>query len=88
VKRTWLYVNKTALPNLIWSKGEQRLPQSMIDRYGYEKARRIGVVAMTGGKDKTKIRNATPLPFANVLIEIARSTLVVINPSDKDRWIG
>jgi hypothetical protein len=41
----------------------------MIDRYGYEKARRIGVVAMIGGKDKTKIRNATPIAFRDILID-------------------
>ena len=48
------------------------LPEWMIERYGYEKARRIGVVAMIGGKDKTAKRNATPMPFRDVLIEIAR----------------
>lgn len=44
----------------------------MVDRYGYEKARRIGVVAMVGGKNKTAIRNATPEPFRDVLLAIAR----------------
>jgi len=39
-KRTWLYavVPPWALPSLAWGKGEQRIPQWMIDRYGYEKA--------------------------------------------------
>lgn len=74
-KRTWLYAvaPADALPSLIWGRGEQRLPQWMIDRYGYEKARRIGVVAMIGGKDKTRIRNMTPAPFRDLLIEIARA---------------
>ena len=44
----------------------------MIERYGYEKARRIGVVAMVGGKNKTAIRNATPEPFRDLLLSIAR----------------
>jgi hypothetical protein len=44
----------------------------MIDRYGYTKARRIGVVAMVGGKNKTATRNRTPLPFRDTLISIAR----------------
>ena len=35
----------------------------MIDRYGYAKARKIGVVAMIGGKDKQAKRNRSPLPF-------------------------
>lgn len=72
-KPTWLYAAHVDLPELIWGRGEQRIPQWMIDRYGYEKARRIGVVAMIGGKDKTRKRNATPLPFRDLLISIART---------------
>lgn len=70
-KPTWLYAFGVELPELNWSQGEQRIPQWMVDRYGYEKARRIGVVAMVGGKDKTRIRNATPVPFRDLLISIA-----------------
>lgn len=73
-KPTWLVVSgvsNDALPRLNWTKGEQRLPQWMIDRYGYAKARRIGVVAMVGGKHKTAIRNATPHAFRDVLLGIA-----------------
>lgn len=55
-----------------WTRGEQCLPKWMVERYGYEKARRIGVVAMVGGKDKTAIRNSTPLPFRDLLLSIAR----------------
>jgi hypothetical protein len=75
-KPTWLVtagLGLMELPTLKWGKTEQRLPQWMIDRYGYEKARRIGVVAMVGGKNKTAIRNATPEPFRDVLLSIARS---------------
>lgn len=75
-KPTWLLAagqRREDLPELNWTKGEQRLPQWMIERYGYEKARRIGVVAMVGGKNKTAIRNATPEPFRDILISIARS---------------
>jgi len=70
-KPTWLYAVGVDFPELNWSRGEQRVPQWMIDRYGYEKARRIGVVAMVGGKDKTRIRNATPLPFRDLLLSMA-----------------
>jgi hypothetical protein len=31
------------------------------------------MIGMVGGKDKTKIRNATPLPFRDLLLELARS---------------
>lgn len=72
-KPTWLFASGVELPELRWGRGEQRIPQWMIDRYGYEKARRIGVVAMVGGKDKTRIRNATPAVFRDLLISIARS---------------
>ena len=75
-KPTWLLaagVAREDLPELKWGKTEQRLPEWMIERYGYEKARRIGVVAMVGGKNKTAIRNATPAPFRDVLLSIARS---------------
>lgn len=75
-KPTWLYVVGVAcldLPHdLKWGKTEQRLPEWMVERYGYEKARRIGVVAMVGGKNKTAIRNATPEPFRDLLLSIAR----------------
>jgi hypothetical protein len=74
-KATWLIaagVQFRDLPDLNWTKGEQRLPEWMIERYGYEKARRIGVVAMVGGKNKTAIRNATPEPFRDLLLSIAR----------------
>lgn len=72
-KPTWLYAIAPGLPELIWGPHPQILPQWMVDRYGYEKARRIGLVAMVGGKDKTKIRNATPEPFRDILLSIAAS---------------
>lgn len=75
-KPTWPYVfgvRRDLLPELNWSKGEQRLHPVALARYGYAKARRIGMTAMVGGKDKTRIRNATPPEFRDVLIGIART---------------
>jgi hypothetical protein len=72
-KPTWLYAVGCDLPELNWTRGEQRLHPTALARYGYEKARRIGIAAMVGGKDKTRIRNATPMEFRNVLLSIARS---------------
>jgi hypothetical protein len=70
-KPTWLYyVGEKRPRELNWSKGEQRLHPVALARYGYEKARRIGMTAMVGGKDKTKIRNATPVPFRDLLISL------------------
>jgi len=79
-KGTWLYANRgpggpsqpRVLPNLIWGRCEQRLHPTALAKYGYEKARRIGMCAMVGGKRKTEIRNATPPEFRDVLLSIVR----------------
>jgi hypothetical protein len=78
-KPTWLYAFGTDLPELDWSRGAQRLHPIALERYGYEKARRIGMTAMVGGKRKTEIRNATPPEFRDVLIAIARSAIQGVN---------
>jgi hypothetical protein len=74
-KPTWLFVSglsRSQLPNMRWGKTEQRIHPRALELHGYEKARRIGMMAMVGGKDKTRIRNATPPEFRDVLINIAR----------------
>lgn len=78
-KPTWLYVcgvPRTDLPELRWGKCEQRLHPVAVERHGYAKARRIGMMAMVGGKDKTKIRNATPPEFRDILLRIAASAAI------------
>ena len=72
-KPTWLYASGVELPALRWGPTEQRLHPVALERHGYTKARRIGMMAMIGGKDKTRIRNATPPEFRDVLLAIARS---------------
>ncbi len=72
-KPTWLYAVGIEFPSLRWGRSEQRLPAYAVERYGYEKARRIGVMAAVGGKDKTRIRNHTPSPFRDLLISMART---------------
>jgi hypothetical protein len=72
-KPTWLIAARTGCPpELRWGKTEQRIHPRALELHGYEKARRIGMMAMVGGKDKTRIRNATPPEFRQVLIDIAR----------------
>jgi hypothetical protein len=75
-KGTWLYAHGVDLPSLRWGEGEQRLQPVALAKHGYEKARRIGMIGMVGGKDKTKIRNATPPEFRDVLIAMARSARI------------
>ena len=75
-KQTWLYAVGVTLPELDWRKCEQRLDPRAVKKYGYEKARHIGIMAMIGGRDKTKIRNATPPAFRDVLLAIADTARV------------
>lgn len=72
-KVTWLYAVGTARPDLQWGSSGQRLHPIALERYGYAKARRIGMMAMIGGKNKTRIRDATPVDFRDLLLAIARS---------------
>ena len=72
-KPTWLYAIGCDLTDLRWGRGEQRLHPVALERHGYEKARRIGMAAMIGGKDKTRIREATPPAFRDLLLSIART---------------
>jgi hypothetical protein len=72
-KRTWLYAVGCDLPELVWGDCEQRIHPRALELHGYAKARRIGMMAMVGGKDKTAIRNATPPAFRDLLIAMARS---------------
>ncbi len=69
-KATWLYAVGCDLPPLIWGSSGQRIDPVMLERHGYEKARRCGVVALAGGKRKTEIRNATPLAFRDLLLSM------------------
>lgn len=83
-KPTWLLAACSplqTLPELRWGKTEQRLHPVALERHGYAKARRIGMMAMVGGKDKTRIRNATPPEFRDVLIDIARRCNVSMEAS-------
>lgn len=72
-KPTWIYAFGVRLPVLKWGMSEQRLDPVVLKRHGYKVARRRGTVGLIGGKDKTRKRNATPPPFRDVLLEMARS---------------
>jgi len=74
-KGTWLYACGVDLPDLIWGPSEQRIHPTALAKHGYEKARRIGWMAMIGGKGKARIREATPPVFRDILISISRSAL-------------
>lgn len=75
-KATWLYACGVELPSLAWGCMPQQLDPAMVERFGYEKARRYGSVSLVGGKNKTEKRNATPLPFRDLLLSIAATARV------------
>jgi hypothetical protein len=77
-KATWLYAAHVELPDLKWGKAPTHIPAWMVERYGERKARKIGLVAMVGGKDKTRIREATPEPFRDLLLTIARTAEQIV----------
>lgn len=74
-KATWLYAHSVGLPELIWGASEQRIHPVALAKHGYKKVSRIGVMAMVGGKNKTAVRNATPVPFRDLLLSMARTAL-------------
>lgn len=84
-KPTWLYAvththtHTYTLPELEWTRLPQRLHPIALARYGYEKARRMGMVAMIGGKNRKRIREATPVVFRDLLLNIA-------SPGCADDW--
>lgn len=72
-KGTWLLAYGTDLPELIWGHSGQRLDPVLLERYGYEYARRCGMTGRVGGKAKKRRRGATPIPFRDLLLSIART---------------
>lgn len=80
-KPTWLYWHnmpstscQASPPNkdLAWGFAPQRLHPIALARYGYAKARKIGMVAMIGGSQKKALRAATPQAFRDVLISMVQ----------------
>ena len=76
-KPSWLYAvvaDPSTLPDLHRGPCEQRIHPTALAKHGYAKARRIGMLAMVGGKRKTEIRNATPPEFRDLLLSIVKNT--------------
>ncbi len=70
-KATWLYACGVDLPALRWGQCEQRIHPIALAKHGYAKARRIGMMAMVGGKFKEQIRDRTPIEFRDLLLGMA-----------------
>jgi hypothetical protein len=72
-KPTLLLVYGCDLPSLDWGVGEPRLDASVIERMGIQRAKRLGEVGARGGGTDSAPRIGTPLPFRNLLLNIART---------------
>lgn len=68
-KATWLYAVGIELPKLEWARGKQRLPGHLEN---YERARRTGIPQCLSKRQ----RAATPAPFRDLLLSIARTALL------------
>lgn len=70
-KATWLYAVGTKLPSLKWGRDPRKLPSMVQPSKARIAAGRSASLNAHGIKDK--LRNATPIEFRDLLIEIARS---------------
>ncbi|MEB3212685.1 MAG: hypothetical protein VKL39_15100 [Leptolyngbyaceae bacterium] len=72
-KPTWLYAVGTDLPALDWGSSEPRFPDWAVEKHGLAYCKRAGELAFKGGGKDSAPRIATPEPFRDLLISIARS---------------
>jgi hypothetical protein len=75
-KQTLLYAVGCDLPELEWGVykvKDEDFPEWARERYGIKKCRRIGLLSFKGGGTDSTPRIATPEPFKEILIEMARS---------------
>jgi hypothetical protein len=72
-KPTWLLAYHTDCPSLRWGQGERRLDPAIVERWGLKRAIRLGEIGCVGGGGNDAERIATPAPFRDLLLCIARS---------------
>lgn len=75
-KPTLLYAVGCGLPWLDFGISDVSFPSSAIDRYGLARCKRMGEMALVGGGRDSPVRIATPLLFRDVLLAMARSSVV------------
>lgn len=72
-KPTLLYAVRCALPELLWGVSEPSYPAWAVEKYGTEKVKRMGEIAFKGGGIDNSHRISTPLPFMDILLNMAES---------------
>lgn len=83
-KPTLLLAYKTDLPELAWGKSEARLDPVVVERIGIDRAKRRGEVGGRGGGTDSTPRIATPEPFRDLLISIARTAR---DGRNRETWV-
>lgn len=61
------------LPSLDWGKGPPRYDPVVVERMGLQRAKRLGELGARGGGTDSSPRIGTPLPFRDLLLDMARS---------------
>ncbi len=73
-KSTWLYAVGVDLPPLNWTRSAWEPDPAEVERIGFRAAQRNGALSKPGLRNRASLRLATPAPFRDLLISIARST--------------
>lgn len=75
-KGTWLLAYGVRLPELKWGVNpvqDSDFPPEVVEKHGIDYCRRAGLMAFRGGGKNSTPRIATPEPFRDLLISMARS---------------
>ncbi len=73
-KPTLLLAYGVALPELKWGISEVHLDPQVVARMGIKRAKRLGEVGAKGGGTNSPFRIATPIPFRDLLLSIAKES--------------
>lgn len=72
-KPTLLVAYHCDVPELEWGESEPKLDPAVVERMGLQRARRLGELGARGGGKDSPARIGTPLPFRDLLLNMARS---------------
>lgn len=72
-KPTYLYAVGIDFIELDWGVSEPKYDPAYVARVGLKKAKRLGEVGAKGGGKDSAIRIGTPIPFRDLLLDMARS---------------
>ena len=72
-KPTLLLAYNCDLPELDWGVSEPVYPQGAIEKHGLDYCKKAGELAFRGGGTDSAPRVGTPLPFRDILIDMAQS---------------